>query len=208
MLALACNRLANVLAPDDIVWRLHDITISASIALSVMLAFFLMPYECLRSKCMLSAMCAVCAIDSLCVISGAGGYWYWLLAQMVAGFSASTFYLFRAHGAPLDGLSHGYLYCLRAIPRGPQDLIISLVGLNGSDGGYSLYAGGFIYRYRRGVLIKQKIVSIPSDRYHVTKGAKISRDLINELDGLIGKRWTIFKNCITVLGPIWRRNRA
>ena len=207
MLALACNRLVNVLARDELVWVLHDVTISASITFSVMLAFFLMPYEFLRAKCAISAMCALCVVDLFCVVSGASGYWYWLLIQLISGVAAASFYLLRAHGVSLDELSQDYLYCLRAIPRGPQDLLISLGGFNGSDGGYSLFANGFIYRYRRGVLIKQKIASIPSDRYHVTRGSRINQEILAELECLVGKRWTILENCITVLGPIWRRNR-
>lgn len=206
MLVLGSNRLFNVLAPDELVWRLHDATITASITLAVMLAFLLAPYDWLRGKCVLAAAVGFCSVDTACVLMGAGGYWYWLAAQLIIGFGAASFYAIRSHNHNLNELDPSRLHCLRAIPRKPQDLLISLMGIHGSDGGYSLFAGGSVYRYRRGILIKQPVASLPPNRYHVSVGAKITPELIAELDGLRGNIWTLRRNCLTVLGPIWRRH--
>lgn len=206
MLALVCNRLGNVLAPDDWVWRVHDVTISAGAAFAVLLAFLCAPYEWLRAKCVLASLSAMCAVDFLCVATNAQGYWYWLAFQALAGIGAASFYAFRAHDTHIDQLERNHLYCLRAIPRSPQDLIISLAGRHGSDGGYSLFADNHVYRYRRGVLVKQSVATLPLNRYHVTKGAKITPELIAELESLRGSIWSLRRNCLTVLGPIWRRH--
>ena len=205
MLVLACNRLANVLAPNEWVWRLHDVTMSAGAITATLLAFLLMPYEHLRPKCILAAITSVFLVDFICVATGSGGYWYWIIAQIIAGFASVAFYLRRTHNESADDLLHSNIYCLRAIPRAPQDFVISLFGLYGSDGGYSLFAEGFIYRYRQGVLIKQAITNLPPGRYHVAKGATITPEIIAELDSLVGRRWSLRHNCLTVLGPVWRR---
>ncbi len=206
MLALASNRLLNALAPDDLVWRLHDITLSASVLLGVLLAFLFVPYEFLRTKCLLAAALAMLAVDFACVIMQAGGYWYWLSFQIASGVASSAFYAARNHSKGLDEIDADHLYCLRTIPRSPQDFLISLMGRYGSDGAYSLYADGSIYRFKKGILVKRRMVSLPSNRYHAIKGARITPDLLVELDALQGKSWSLHQNCLTVFGPIWRRH--
>lgn len=207
MLALGSNRLSNVLAADDIVWRMHDVTLSASFALAALLALQLVPYSELRFKCLAAVVVGAAWVDLLGVAFSIPGYWYWLTAQALAGILLAALYVWRSYDQPSDAISDGRLYCLRTKPASLQDFLISLLGIFGPDGGYALYADGKLYRYRSGLLTSQSIDRVPLQRYHIQRGAQLTPAITSDLNKLVGKRWTWSRNCLTVLGPIWRRYR-
>lgn len=205
MLALACNRLANALAADDVVWRIHDITLSAALAFAALWALQLVSYRDLRIKCAAAAIFGLAASDAVMVAVTVPGYWYWIVIQLIAGTAMVLFYLFRSYDQPSDPLDGEHIFCLRAKPLALQDLLISMTGIFGSNGGYAIYAGGTLYQYRRGRLVAQSIDRLPPSRYHVTRGALVTESMISELQHVVGSRWTWRHNCLTVLGPIWSR---
>jgi hypothetical protein len=207
MAALVSNRLANVLAPDDLVWRLHDISITLCFAIAAYLVAELVPYSRLREKCVAAMISGAAMGDFICVALEAPGYWYVILLQSVMAVAYACVYFIRSYETSHEPVSKdGHIYCLRAKPNSIQDLIISMLGVYGPNGGYSLYCDGILYRYRRGVMVRSKVDPLPSYRYHVTRGAKATDQVKKELEALIGSPWTWRKNCLTVLGPIWRRH--
>lgn len=208
MLGLACNRLANVLADDDMVWRLHDITLSACFAFAALWALQLVPYASLRLKCAAAVVAGAAVVDLLCVVLSIPGYWYWLVAQVVAGIGLASFYFLRSYDQPSDPIDDAHLFCLRSKPESLQDFLIAMLGVYGPSGGYSLYANGIIYRYRRGELVAKTCAGIPPLRYHVTRGKPITGAMIRELKFLVGSKWSLRNNCLTVLGPLWRKHRG
>lgn len=208
MLGLVSNRLVNVLAPDDLVWRLHDVTLSACFALAALWALQLVPYRNLLCKCMAALIVGLAWVDLACVLLNAPGYWYWLAAQLAAGVTLASVYFWRSYDQDSDEVESGYLYCLRTRPNSMQDFLIAMLGIYGSNGGYALFANGKLYRYRRGQLCRQKLDRVPLCRYHITRGARITPAMIDELDSLIGERWTWQRNCLTVLGPLWSKYRG
>ena len=208
MLALVCNRLANVLAPDDMVWRLHDVTLSACFACAALWAVQLVPYASLRIKCAGAVVAGAAVVDLSCVVLSLPGYWYWLVAQLFAGIGLASFYFLRSYDQPSDDLDDDHLFCLRAKPESLQDFLIAMLGLYGPNGGYSLYADGVLYRYQRGELVAKSYRSLPLIRYQVTRGRPVTDSMIRELQFLVGSKWSLRQNCLTVLGPLWRKHRG
>jgi hypothetical protein len=120
--------------------------------------------------------------------------------------AAASYYWRRSYDQPSDQLESDYLYCVRHIPSNTQDFMISLSGIYGPNGAYSLYANGYLYKFSNGYLVRRKVSTLPAISYHVTRGDKLDPDLIARLDGMIGMRWSLNKNCLTVLGRIWREH--
>lgn len=206
MLALASNRLVNVLADDGMVWRWHDVTLSACFAFAALWAVQLVPYASLRIKCSAAVAAGAAVVDLVCVALSMHGYWYWLVAQAVAGIGLASFYFLRSYDQPSDPIDDAHLFCLRSKPESLQDFLIAMLGVYGPNGGYSLYANGTIYRYRHGELVAKTCAGIPPIRYNVTRGAPITSAMILELQFLVGSKWSHRNNCLTVLGPIWSKH--
>lgn len=195
----------------DFIWYASDILRAVGMAATLGLCATLTPWHMLRLKCFLAALCGYYISDiGLCVS------WYaWRFPSPIAmamfqgsGFLvAAIYYWRRSYDQPSDEIEPGYLYCLRAKPVTTQDFLISLAGIFGVGGGYSLYTNGKLYRYKRGWLVAQKIDRLPLERYHVQRGAKVTPELMAELNQLVGMNWSLRRNCLTVLGPFWRRHR-
>jgi hypothetical protein len=205
--ALVSNRLVNVLAPDDLVWRLHDATLGLCFALAALWALQLLPYDRLLEKCIAALVAGSAAGDVFCVALQVSGYWYILAIQAVTAIVFGLVYFIRSYEVSREPVrKDGHLYCLRTRPNSIQDLLIAMLGIYGPNGGYAIYCDGALYRYRRGIMTRAKVDPLPPYRYHVTRGAKATDQVKKELDALIGSPWTWRKNCLTVLGPIWRRH--
>lgn len=208
LVAWGSNRLLNVLAPDEWVWAAHDISMSLSFAMAALMVAQLIPYKHLRQKC-IAALIAGCAIvDVAFSVVKPNDYLLWICLQGLGGISLAVIYWRRSYGqgSPFGAVEDDRLYCIRRIPCRPQDFLISMLGIYGPDGGYALYANGFVYKYSSGRLVRRKVSSVPSIGYHVCRGSKIDESVMSELDSLIGAEWSWRRNCLTVLAPIWRRH--
>ena len=195
----------------DFVWYSSDILRAVGMAATLGLCATLTPWHMLRLKCFLAALCGYYISDiGLCVSWYAWRFPSPIIMGVVQGSGfliASGYYWWRSYEQPSDDVEAGYLYCLRTKPESMQDFLISLIGIYGPDGGYAFYAEGKLYRYRRGWLVVQQIDRLPLERYHVQRGARLTQAILDDLNSLIGKRWTWSRNCLTVLGPLWRRYR-
>lgn len=208
LVAWGSNRLANVLAPDEWVWVAHDISMSLSFALAALLVAQLTPYKHLRQKCIAALVAGCAVVDIAFSVFKPGGYLLWICLQGLGGIALAGIYWWRSYQyeAIRTPLESSRLYCIRRIPSRPQDFFISMLGIYGSDGGYALYANGFIYKYSSGRLVRRSVSSVPSIGYHICRGLKIDESVMIELDSLVGSKWSWRKNCLTVLAPIWRRH--
>lgn len=212
LVALATRHLL-VALPDQassFVWYATDVLRAVGMFGAIGLCATLTPWRMLRLKCLLAAICGYYISDAVVCAT-----WYiWnfpspisaLIIQGVSFLAAGVFYWKRSYNQPSDHLEHGYLFSVRHIPSNTQDFLISMSGLYGPDGGYSLYANGYLYKFSSGRLIRRKVSTLPAISYHVTRGAKLDPDLISRLDSMIGMRWSLNKNCLTVLGRIWREH--
>ena len=212
--ALVSRHLLAVL-PDQassFVWYASDVLRAIGMSATLGLCAALTPWHMLRLKCLLAALCGYYISDA--IVCATWYAWHFpspiamMIIQGLGFFAAAGYYWWRSYDQPSDSIERGHLYCLRKKPASLQDFLISLIGCYGSDGSYAFYADGNLYRYRRGWLVMQAIDQLPADRYHVQRGARLTPAIIDDLNALVGKRWTWSRNCLTVLGPLWRRYRV
>lgn len=213
MLAALVSRHLLAGLPDQassFVWYANDVLRAVGMSSTLALCAMLTPWRMLRLKCLLAALCGYYLSDAVVCAT-----WYaWQFPAPIpaaiiqgAGFViAAAYYWYRSYSQPSDDLIDGYLYCVRHIPSNTQDFLISMSGLYGVDGAYSLYANGYLYKFSGGRLVRRKVSSLPAISYHVTRGDKADDAIISKLDGMIGMQWTLNKNCLTVLGRIWREH--
>lgn len=201
------------LLPDQdgsFVWQANDVLRAVGMSSALGLCVTLTPWRMLRIKCLLAAFCGYYLSDiALCSLWYAYGFpspMAILIVQGVAFVVSGAYYWLRSYDVPSDPLMHGYLYSVRHIPANAQDLLISMSGLYGPDGGYSLYANGYLYKFSGGRLVRRKVSSLPAISYHVTRGDKADDALVSRLDSMVGMRWTLKENCLTTLGRIWRKH--
>lgn len=196
----------------DTVWHITDVLRAVGMFGSLGLCATLTPWRMLRLKCFLAALCGYFISDAIvCATWYAWGFPSPMAAVVIQGvgfLAAALYYWRRSYDQPSDAIKDGYLYCVRHIPSNTQDFLISMLGVYGSDGGYSLYANGYLYKFASGRLVRRKVSSLPSISYHVQRGGKTAPDLIEYLDSLVGTKWTWRENCLTILAPIWRRHRG
>lgn len=201
------------LLPDqnaELAWYAVDVIRAVGMAAALAICATLTPWRNLRIKCLFAAFCGYYISDAIVCLG-----WYaagWPDPLWTAIIQGSTFaivaavYATRSYHQPSDEIADGYLYCVRRIPARPQDFLISLSCMHGPNGGYSLYANGYLYKYSSGRLARRKVSSVPSIGYHICRGSKIDESVMSELDSLIGAQWSWRNNCLTVLAPIWRRH--
>lgn len=194
----------------EFIWQAADMLRAISMSAALALCVTLTPWRILRIKCLLAALCGYYISDA--IICATWYAWHFpspIAAVFIQGFgffAASVYYWQRSYEQPSDDLEGGYLYCVRHIPANAQDFLISMSGLYGPDGGYSLFANGYIYKFSGGRLVRRKVSSLPAISYHVTRGDTLDPAVIARLDSMIGMRWSLKNNCLTVLGRIWRTN--
>lgn len=210
---MVANRLSTGLAiPSDWQWYLHSLTLTLALAAAFWALLSLVPYSRLALKCALAALTASVGADALGQVAGlfSHGYPVWGVTQGLAILIVLPFYWLRSFHQPSAPLDLEHYFCLRARPRGVQDLLISLAGCFGPAGGYAIYANGQMYQFKSGVLTATKLSPHVALRYfHIVKGRPISPSGLLRLRQLVGTKWTLRTNCLTVLGRVWtRRLRA
>lgn len=208
---LARHLLALLPDPEaELAWYAVDILRAIGMSAAFALCVTITPWRMFRLKCLFAALCGYYISDTIvCATWYAWSFPAPIITAIIQGASfmaAAAYYWRRSYDQPSDPLEPGYLYCVRHIPSNTQDFLISLSGIYGPDGGYSLYVNGFLYKFSSGRMVRRKVSSLPAISYHVTRGGILDPDLIAQLDGLIGMRWSLNKNCLTVLGRIWRNN--
>lgn len=215
MLAALVSRHLLAVLPEEansFAWQANDVLRAVGMSAALGLCVTLTPWRTLRLKCFLAALCGYFLSDAIvCATWYAWGFPSPMTAVVIQGFgflAAAMHYWRRSYDQPSDAIEGGYLYCVRHIPSNTQDFMISMLGIYGSDGGYSLYADGHLYKFSSGRLVRRRVSSLPSISYHVQRGGKAAPDLIGLLDSLVGTKWTWRENCLTILAPIWRRHRG
>lgn len=76
---------------------------------------------------------------------------------------------------------------------------------SGVGGGFSVYADGWCYWFSReaGVMVKEYDPDYYKGRRLIDCGV-VTADKIDDIDDLVGTKWSIWNNCFTVFGR-WRR---
>jgi len=194
----------------DIAWNVADISRALGLSATLALCTILTPWRLLRVKSVCAALTGYYIVDLVTCTT-----WYAFhtpspiitgVAQGVVVTAVVCVYWYRSYCQPSDTLIPGYVYCVRHIPTTGQDFAISLMGIFGPDGGYSIYIDGYMWKFAKGRLVCRKVSSIPMLAYHVTRGVPATDAVLRELNDALGMRWSIRYNCVTVLGRIWRRS--
>jgi hypothetical protein len=213
VVAALVSRHLLALLPDptaDFAWYITDVLRAVGMSASLALCATLTPWRMLRLKCLLAALCGYYISDA--IVCATWYAWHFpspmamVVVQGIGFIAAAGYYWCRSYEQPSDPIEDGYLYCLRAKPASIQDFLISLIGIYGPNGGCSLYANGHLYKFSYGHLVRRKVPSLPVISYHVVRGDKADTAIIARLDSLIGMKWSLNKNCLTVLGRIWRKH--
>lgn len=100
-----------------------------------------------------------------------------------------------------DPIVTGYIYQVRAVPQGLQDLLLSVVYLR-PFGGTGVICNGYWYHYRHGRLTRDSVTSIPRHKCVILKARKENSGDRESLDSRIGEKWTWVNNCATRLHPL------
>lgn len=103
-----------------------------------------------------------------------------------------------------DPVESGYVYQVRAIPNGLQDMLLSVAYFR-PFGGTGVIVDGKWYHYRKGRLQCDKIRMIPVNRCVIIR---VRRELPDDkylINQRIGERWSWIRNCATVLKPFSHR---
>jgi hypothetical protein len=192
-------------------WMYYDLCLTLSLVLVLIMLADQIAYKQLKIKCLFAYFAIASIIDFVTLALSHIFYsdilaWSYVV-QIIAVFPVVFFYAFRRYSEPSDPLETDYLFCLRKKPAGVQDFAISMLGSFGSGGAYSLLANDKVYAFRNGRVMKYDITHLRQDDYHITRGARLTPAILDELENTLGTKWTLRSNCVTLLGSIWRRNR-
>lgn len=201
----------NLLKLNNNAWMYYDLCATLSVALALIILAGQIGYKQLKIKCIFAYFAIASIIDfvalALSYIFHPDILAWSYVVQIVAVFPIVFFYAFRRYSEPSDPLETDHLFCLRKKPAGVQDFVISMLGTFGSGGAYALLANDKVYAFRNGKVIKYDITHLRQDDYHITRGARLTPAILEELENILGAKWTLRSNCVTLLGSIWRRNR-
>ena len=188
-------------------WQINDLLRCASFAAFAAWGVFYVPWGQLRTKCLLAAVFGYSVADLLVSI-----VWYtWrpfgyatVCAAQLAGFVVmAVWYYRRSYDQPTIAPEPSHLYCLRHRPTNLQDLIISMCGVFGADGAYSIYCDGFVYGFRHGTLTR---VKYHHSEYHSVIGCAVTERHRRALNAMCGTKWQLIgANCLTTLAYFWNR---
>lgn len=112
-------------------------------------------------------------------------------------------FLFKIRNGGFMTPEHDHIYLVVSKPRD----LLGMVGLfySGIGGGFSAYVNGDCYWFPRaeGRLVKTYEKDWYKGRYLIDCGP-VTGDKINDLESMIGQKWSLMNNCISVFGR-WRR---
>ena len=197
----AFGRLLNVLADDAIVWQVGAFVDALTIALAVTLAAQMIPYDRLRAKSLAFALAAVAWLEfvylAIHLTAGLSFYNYWLLIEAGTFLTVAFCYATRPYRLPSDTLDDEHIFLVCRRPHTPQGFYLSLLGLFGPFGGFSLYARGSLYGFRRGTLRATPVTpDYFSSDFHIRRGQPITNNNLAELTAMIGRQWSLRDNCL------------
>lgn len=211
MVCWVSSLLAVRLVDDSIAWDTLNVFKSALYALASYWAFSLLSYREFRLKFFAAIISGAAWADLLWVsmyyVAGWSGYNAWLVflaAGSALAFVSAWVKSFSAPDLPLD---NEHVFLLRLKPKDRQSFIVSMIGCIGPYGGYAIYYKGKIYAFRKGVFSYFHVPTELMCRYHVSDVRIASYITTNQLDVLIGSRWSIFNNCL-VIKEIWDAERV
>ena len=195
----------NSLVSDENLWYASHYVQMLQSAAALCFLTAVIPYRKLFLKTVAGFWATMLVTD--CLV-----YPLWFVHSELAGWSHGVqfvltvvmfFYIsIKSYGCvESDPIVTGYIYQVRAVPQGLQDLLLSVVYLR-PFGGTGVICNGYWYHYRHGRLTRDSVTSIPRYKCVILKARKENPGDRESLDSRIGEKWTWAKNCATRLHPL------
>lgn len=178
----------------DAEWYAYSIGLMAQQLVISIALFIHIEYDDLGIKWLAFIICSAPIIEMALFFTESP---WWLGIASILSVSWLAWASYRRYSVESDTLSDDYIY---TIAKRPNSLITFLASaFGGPFGRYSYYLKGDVYHYHRNQFKKTHVNNFR------TKGAAIMRTEIraterakDRLDGMIGQKWGIFHNCLTV----------
>ena len=204
------QKLLNNYTSDETIWFASQLLSMVQLSAALMFLTAVIPYRRLFLKTIASMWCVSVLTDALIF-----PLWFYFpaaanYAHVVQAFLSVTAFLYICvksyKHTESDTIRDGYVYQVRAIPRKPQDMILSIMYLR-PFGGTGVVVNGQWYHFRRGRLERDDCDRIPLHKCVIVEARKAKRGDQESLDSRLGDKWSWTHNCVTTLHPltIWHR---
>ena len=216
-LVVACltNHLLSArLTPDGLKWQAHDAEMHINLVLAIAYCIYVTSYREIDKKCALFAWLGfeiVSMFQSIIFVFGISISRNILPFEILASVFFVYFYAFRSYSHKSDEIDDEHIFLCRKKPKTVQGVLLSMLTPS-AMGGVGVFYKGSIYHFSAGVLTKNRFTN--NDNYVVTRLYRPTITTIDKLEGLIGTKWTIRQNCLTVLlwtaktgSPLFRAKR-
>lgn len=198
--SLAARFLVDVRADDGYQWQAHDVAMHISVVSLVGLVAWLLPFRMLAAKCVVFAWLGfelLPLVESVFRLVDIESPPYTISFQCAVSASMAGWYFLRSYKASGDALDEKNLFICRLKPRSAQDVLLAMAG-EGGLGSVAIYYQKQFWHYSHGVLVKDFGFKRRSRYVAVSSGVPDAMT-IRILDGMVGSKWSVFKNCITML---------
>lgn len=204
ILSLVALELSTRLLTGDAVWYVDDIIDSVQvIVLCWILARFVQ--RRIAAWCLLVAYGACETVEMLSNVAWYGFDLYNPIldeARVAVAVSVLLYYRYRRYDyVAVSTPSDDYIYAVHHKPRNRQDRILAMFGK--PYGGVGVYCRGEWYHFSKGQLVVSYMQ--PTDSHVMLRAQRYNPNVIKRLKELVGTRWTLRKNCITMITPLIRR---
>lgn len=189
------------LVPMPYNWDVGNVIMLSQAACMAFLATRLCPYSRLRLKSLLAAFTAFSVLDVvLYPVRFLMAPYIVYACEVVTAFIFLLYIHNKWYNSRSEPLDDEHLFLVSKRVSNLKELILSMVCDN-PQGGFSIYAGGEWYHYRktRGVIEKTsgEVLKSLASNYVVQSLRLANIHDINRLESMVGLKWTPFKNCIT-----------
>lgn len=191
--------------PGDYAWYTHDVLTHTRLAVLAFLLASYVPYRQLALRCAVTWYALAETLHALAELC-----WYFTDTYLpyVDGLRVAlamvvlVWYVRRRYDLPSDPLDGRHVFLVYSKPRSVQGWLLAMAGK--PVGGLSVYCRGFWYHYKHGVFVKSELGQL-STRLHshvIIKADSCDDKFITIINDLVGTRWSILHNCMTVLLPV------
>lgn len=205
MLTLLLHRLLTLLLDGALAWVASEFVRALfGVFLSYAVLQFV-DWRDLKWKCLCAAIFGFCVADLIvCILwyeFKIGGFKLAATIESVLFIGFAALYWVRSYDEKSDTINDDCVYCLRRKPSEFQDFFIALAGCFGAYGGYAVCVEKKVYMFHRGKLRQYDVENINTEKYHVTKGGKGKKEV---LESMVNMPLSFSINCLTLLRGFWK----
>ena len=199
-LSLLFRLLAGALTLDGHQWQSHDAAMHFNSCLLIAFIVWMLPYKNMAAKCASSAWLGfefASFFESLIQLFDIVIDHRIMLWQCSASIVFAMLYCIRSCFHVGDDINDRDLFIMRLRPRSAQDFIMSMFNCSGL-GGIGIYYNRQFWHYKNGRIVKECAL-LGRCRYVPIRQGVPAQLTIAALDSMVGSKWSITHNCITML---------